>query len=34
MDELERIKQLSGIDKEPSMGENLSYTGTEKSQYQ
>ena len=34
MDELERIKQLAGIDKEPSMGENLSYTGTEKSQYQ
>ncbi len=36
MDELERIKQLAGVDKpqESSMGENLSYTGTEKSQYQ
>tara|TARA_B100001057_G_scaffold367648_1_gene371032 strand:- start:205 stop:414 length:210 start_codon:yes stop_codon:yes gene_type:complete len=37
MDELERIKQLAGVDKissEDSMGENLSYTGTEKSKYQ
>jgi hypothetical protein len=37
MDELERIKQLAGVDKlstEDSMGENLSYTGTEKAQYQ
>ena len=34
MDELERIKQLAGVAKEPSMGENLSYTGTEKAQYQ
>ena len=37
MDELERIKQLAGIDKiqkEDSMGENLSYVGTAKAQYQ
>ena len=34
MDELERIKQLAGIDKDPSMGENLSYTGTKKAEYQ
>ena len=34
MDELERIKQLAGVDKEPSMGENLSYTGTKKAEYQ
>ena len=38
MDELERIKQLAGIDKMPqdnsSMGENLSYIGTKKSEYQ
>ena len=36
MDELERIKQLAGVanTQEPSMGENLSYTGTEKAQYQ
>ena len=37
MDELERIKQLAGVDKLPvdqSMGENLSYVGTQKSQYQ
>ncbi len=37
MDELERIKQLAGVDKIPdqgSMGENLSYTGTEKAKYQ
>ena len=34
MDELERIKQLAGVANEPSMGENLSYTGTEKAQYQ
>ena len=37
MDELERIKQLAGVDKvQPgdSMGENLSYIGTQKSQYQ
>ena len=34
---LERIKQLAGVDKLPidhSMGENLSYIGTQKSQYQ
>ena len=33
MDELERIKQLAGVDKLPeedSMGENLSYIGTKK----
>ena len=37
MDELERIKQLAGVDnlpQEDSMGENLSYIGTQKSQYQ
>ena len=34
MDELERIKQLAGIDKDASMGENLSLTGTKKAQYQ
>ena len=37
MDELERIKQLAGVDKLPeedSMGENLSYIGTKKAQYQ
>ena len=38
MDELERIKKLAGINEpspeQDSMGENLSYTGTEKSQYQ
>jgi len=37
MDELERIKKLAGVDKVtdgPSMGENLSYVGTAKSQYQ
>ncbi len=37
MDELERIKQLAGVDKLPeqdSMGENLSYTGSEKARYQ
>jgi hypothetical protein len=37
VDELERIKKLAGIDKpqeDQSMGENLSYVGTQKSQYQ
>ena len=37
MDELERIKQLAGVDKispGDSMGENLSYSGTAKSEYQ
>ena len=37
MDELERIKKLAGVDKissDDSMGENLSYTGTEKAKYQ
>ena len=37
MDELERIKKLAGIDKtqdDQSMGENLSYVGTQKAQYQ
>ena len=37
MDELERIKKLAGVDNLPSedsMGENLSYIGTQKSQYQ
>ena len=37
MDELERIKKLAGVDKisdEGSMGENISYTGTEKAKYQ
>jgi len=36
VDELERIKKLAGIDKpqeDQSMGENLSYVGTQKSQY-
>jgi hypothetical protein len=37
MDELERIKKLAGVDKitqDDSVGENLSYAGTEKAQYQ
>ena len=34
MDELERIKQLAGIDKNASMDENLSLTSTKKAQYQ
>ena len=37
MNELERIKQLAGIAGPPddaSIGENLSYIGTAKSQYQ
>ena len=37
VDELERIKKLAGVDNLPSedsMGENLSYIGTQKSQYQ
>ncbi len=37
MDELERIKQLAGVDKlhpQDSMGENLSYVGTAKARYQ
>ena len=37
MDELERIKQLAGVNEpstEDSMGENLSYVGTKKAQYQ
>jgi len=32
--DIEELKKLAGVDKEPSMGENLSYTGTAKSQYQ
>ena len=37
MDELERIKKLAGIDnntQEDSLGENLSYVGTAKAEYQ
>ena len=34
MDELERIKQLAGIDKNASVGENLSLIGTKKAEYQ
>ena len=37
VDELERIKKLAEVDNLPnedSMGENLSYIGTQKSQYQ
>jgi len=37
MDELERIKKLAGVDKvtqDDSMGENLSYVGTAKAEYQ
>ena len=37
MEDIERLKKLAGIDhlpKEDSMGENLSYIGTKKSQYQ
>jgi hypothetical protein len=37
MEDIERLKKLAGIDKpgeESSMGENLSYVGTAKSQYQ
>lgn len=35
--DIERLKKLAGVDKlstESSMGENLSYTGTAKAQYQ
>ena len=31
---LNDLKKLAGIDDQPSMGENLSYTGTEKARYQ
>ena len=33
---IEELKKLAGVDKntEPSMGENLSYVGTAKAQYQ
>ena len=34
---IEELKKLAGIDNakdDPSMGENLSYTGTEKAKYQ
>ena len=33
---IEELKKLAGVDKntEPSMGENLSYTGSEKAKYQ
>jgi hypothetical protein len=35
MDELERIKQLAGVDNiDSSIGENLSYTGTAKAEYE
>ena len=37
MDELERIKKLAGVtevSQQDSMGENLSYIGTKKAQYQ
>ena len=37
MDELERIKQLAGVSEVSagnSMGENLSYTGTAKAEYE
>ena len=37
MDELDRIKKLAGVENVPqqdSMGENLSYIGTKKAQYQ
>ena len=38
MDELDRIKQLAGIKEKPeedeSFGENLSYVGTAKAEYQ
>jgi hypothetical protein len=35
VDELERIKQLAGINNVgPSMGENISITGTAKAEYQ
>ena len=32
--DIEELKRLSGIDKEASVGENLSYTGTKKAEYQ
>ena len=32
--DVEELKRLAGIDKEPSMGENLSLTGTKKAEYQ
>ena len=33
---IEELKKLAGVDKntEPSMGENLSYVGTAKAEYQ
>ena len=31
---IEELKRLAGIDKEPSMGENLSLIGTKKAEYQ
>ena len=31
---IEDLKKLAGIDKDASMGENLSYTGTAKAEYQ
>ena len=37
MSEIDRIKQLAGISNnknDPSMGENLSYAGTKKAEYQ
>tara|TARA_B100000242_G_scaffold291644_2_gene265338 strand:- start:676 stop:897 length:222 start_codon:yes stop_codon:yes gene_type:complete len=38
MEDIERLKKLAGVNEpkseEGSMGENLSYTGTEKAQYQ
>jgi hypothetical protein len=35
MDELERIKQLAGVDNiQPSMGENISQIASAKSEYQ
>jgi len=37
MEDIEHLKKLAGIDnlpKEDSMGENLSYVGTQKAQYQ
>ena len=38
MEDIERLRKLAGVNEpkseEGSMGENLSYTGTEKAQYQ
>ena len=31
--DIEQLKQLAGVDETPTMGENISHTATEKSEY-